>query len=190
MTVAGGGHITKDTYTNGGWNTADDGSGDDYTAGDTFPLTEDTTLFVKWNEIRVTGVSLSKSAVTLERGDSVTLTATVRPSDASDKTVTWASSDTNVATVGSSGKVTAVAEGKATITAKAGGKSGTCVVTVEEEGSSEPTPTPTPAATPKPTPATTPTPTTTPAPTPAQTEERRVRATNRRRLRRPYRPVK
>lgn len=66
-------------------------------------------------------------------GDSETLTATVTPSNATDKTVTWSSSKTTVATVSSSGVVTAKAVGTATITVTTndGAKTATCAVTVK-----------------------------------------------------------
>ena len=79
--------------------------------------------------VAVTGVKLDKATLSLTVGETDTLTATVEPSNATDKTVTWKSSDETVATV-SDGKVTAVAAGKATITATAGDKSATCEVTV------------------------------------------------------------
>ena len=82
--------------------------------------------------VAVTSVTLNKSSLTLTEGGSETLVATVKPDDATDKTVTWTSSKTSVATVDSNGKVTAVAEGTATITAKAGDKSATCSVTVNK----------------------------------------------------------
>ena len=77
-------------------------------------------------------VQLSKTSLNLTVGDSETLTATVSPKG-SDQTVTWTSSDTSVATV-KDGVVTAVKAGKATITctAKDGGTSATCAVTVTE----------------------------------------------------------
>ena len=79
--------------------------------------------------VAVTSVTLDKTKLELTEGASYTLTATVKPDDATDKTVTWSSSNTAVATV-KDGKVTAVKAGTATITAKAGGKSATCTVTV------------------------------------------------------------
>lgn len=81
--------------------------------------------------VPVTSVSLNKSDLSLEPGSSETLTATVAPSNATDKTVTWSTSNSGVATV-ENGKVTAVKEGEATITAKAGGKEASCKVTVKK----------------------------------------------------------
>jgi Bacterial surface proteins containing Ig-like domains len=82
--------------------------------------------------IAVTGISLSQTSVSLEVGGKVSLTATVSPSDATDKTVTWTSSNSSVASV-SGGVVTAAAEGTATITASAGGKSAKCEVSVKRK---------------------------------------------------------
>lgn len=72
--------------------------------------------------VAVSGVTLDKTSGTLNEGETVTLTATVMPEDATDKTVTWASSNSNVATV-ANGVVTAVAPGTAVITATAGNQS-------------------------------------------------------------------
>ena len=80
--------------------------------------------------IPVTKVELNKTSLTLNEEASETLTATVKPENATNKTVTWSSDKTDVATVDSNGKVTAVAEGTATITAKAGEQTATCAVTV------------------------------------------------------------
>ena len=82
--------------------------------------------------IPVTSVSLNKTELTIEKGKSETLTATVSPSDATDKTVSWKSSNTSVATVDQNGKVTAVNAGSAviTVTTKDGSKTATCNVTV------------------------------------------------------------
>lgn len=81
--------------------------------------------------VPIQSITLNKSELTLTKGQSETLVATLKPEDTSDNTVTWSSSNQTVATVDSNGKVTAVGGGKATITAKAGGKSASCVVTVE-----------------------------------------------------------
>ncbi len=80
--------------------------------------------------VPVANVTLDHTVLALFPGDTTALTATVEPDTATDKTVTWESSDPNVATVDQSGKVTAVAPGTATITATAGGKTATCTVTV------------------------------------------------------------
>ena len=77
----------------------------------------------------VTSVTLNKTSVSLKVGETVTLTVTVGPEDATDKTVTWTTSDATVATV-SNGLVTAKKIGTATITAKAGDKTATCSITV------------------------------------------------------------
>ena len=82
-------------------------------------------------DIAVTSVTLNKTALTLDIGGEETLTATVAPDDATDKAVTWTSDHPEIAAV-ANGKVTAIAEGSATITAAAGGKSATCAVTVNK----------------------------------------------------------
>ena len=81
--------------------------------------------------VAVTSVSLNKTTLSLVKGNSTTLNATVNPSNATNKALTWASSNTNVATVDSNGKVTAKGAGTAIITVKTNnGKSATCTVTV------------------------------------------------------------
>lgn len=80
-------------------------------------------------DVAVKSVSLDKTSLTLVEGNSETLTATVTPDNATNKTVTWSSSNTAVATV-ENGVVKAVGAGTATITATAGEKSATCAVTV------------------------------------------------------------
>ena len=74
-------------------------------------------------------ITLDKTSLSLVVGETAQLTATVKPDDATDKNVAWASSDESVAKV-SNGKVTAVKSGKATITAKCGDKIAECAVTV------------------------------------------------------------
>lgn len=83
--------------------------------------------------IAVTGVTLDKTTFTLNEGDDATLVATVAPSNATNKDVTWESSDGSVATVNASGKVVAVSAGNATITVKTvdGEKTATCNITVK-----------------------------------------------------------
>ena len=82
--------------------------------------------------VAVTGVSLNKTTLSLTKGSTETLTATVAPSDATNKNITWSSNNTGVATVSNNGIVTAVSEGTATITVKTvdGNKTATCAVTV------------------------------------------------------------
>ena len=80
--------------------------------------------------VPVTGVTIDKTEISIVEGESQKLSATVAPDNATDKKVTWTSSDNNVATVDGSGNVTAVKAGSATITAKAGDKTATCSVTV------------------------------------------------------------
>ena len=79
---------------------------------------------------KVTNVELDKSTLTLEVGGSETLTATIMPSNATDKSVTWESRNTSVATVDTNGEVTATGTGSTTITATVDGKSANCEVTV------------------------------------------------------------
>ena len=93
--------------------------------------------------VAVTGVTLDAITAELKVGDTATLTATIAPEDATDKTVIWTSSDESVAIVDENGKVTAVGAGTATITATAGGKTASCTVTVSDVP--EPTPEPAPA---------------------------------------------
>lgn len=82
--------------------------------------------------VAVTGVSLNKNATTIAAGDDETLVATVAPGDATNKAVTWTSSNEGIATVTSEGVVRGVAEGNATITVTTadGGHTATCAVTV------------------------------------------------------------
>ncbi len=78
----------------------------------------------------VTKVTLNTTSLTLTAGESATLTATVTPGDATNKTIKWSSSNPNVAAV-SGGKVTAVSAGEAVITAEAGNQKATCKVNVK-----------------------------------------------------------
>ena len=87
--------------------------------------------------VDVTGITLDQSSVSLELGSTTQLTATVSPDNAYDKSVTWSSSNTAVATVDNNGKVTAVAEGTTTITVQSVFNvniKATCQVTVVVQG--------------------------------------------------------
>lgn len=85
---------------------------------------------VEAKTIKVTSVAVSPKTLNLEVGQTGTLTATVKPDNATNKTVTWTTSNDKVATV-ANGVVTAVGKGTATITAAADGKTATCTVTVK-----------------------------------------------------------
>ena len=85
---------------------------------------------VSQKPIAVSSIKLNLTSLALTKGESQTLIATVTPADATDGTVSWTSSDPNVASVDSKGKVTATGNGSATITAKAGDQEATCAVTV------------------------------------------------------------
>ena len=83
--------------------------------------------------VGVSGITLNKTALNLTIGASESLVATISPSNATNKDVEWTSSNTNVATVDTTGKVTGVSSGSATITVKTkdGAKIATCNVTVK-----------------------------------------------------------
>jgi len=81
------------------------------------------------DNISVTGISLDRSTLSLAIGEEYTLMATVTPNSATNKTVTWTSSDNTKATV-VNGKVKALTAGTVTITAKAGNQTVTCTITV------------------------------------------------------------
>lgn len=79
--------------------------------------------------VAVSRVTLNKTTLSMDKGDEETLTATVSPDKATDKTVSWSSSDPSVATV-TNGLVKALKAGETTITATAGGKTAVCRVVV------------------------------------------------------------
>ncbi|HJA89556.1 MAG TPA: Ig-like domain-containing protein [Candidatus Jeotgalibaca merdavium] len=87
---------------------------------------------IKTKPVAVTGISLDKTTLALKVGASGQLTATIAPTNASNKGFVFSSSDIKVTTVDNAGKVMAVANGTATITAKSndGGKTATCAITV------------------------------------------------------------
>ncbi|MFZ5429759.1 MAG: Ig-like domain-containing protein, partial [Bacteroidota bacterium] len=85
--------------------------------------------------VRVTGITVNPTKLTIMDGDEAQITATVSPTDATNKIVTWSSSNTKVATVNATGLVYAVAVGSATITATTsdGSFKATCAVNVTEK---------------------------------------------------------
>ena len=87
------------------------------------------TVKVSTKVVSVTSITLDKTSLSMKVGETETITATVNPDNATDKNVTWTSSDESVAKV-ADGKVTAVKSGKATITAKCEDKTAECAVTV------------------------------------------------------------
>ena len=136
---------TREGYTFLGW----------YLNGEEFDfntkITSDITLTARWEEItnegegqggsgsgggggstgpiNVTSVSLNFKTIYLDIGETKTVTARVYPSNATNRTVTWSSSNNNIATV-SNGNITGVSAGTVTITATAGGKSASVEVIV------------------------------------------------------------
>ena len=97
-------------------------------------------ITVKNPVIKVTKITLNKTKATLVKGESMSLKATVTPTNTTNKGVTWKSSNTRIATVSSTGKVIAKAVGTVTITCTAkdgSGKKATCRITVRNYTKSE-----------------------------------------------------
>ena len=126
---------TRTGYTFVGWNTSSTATTAQYQPGGTYSANANATLYAVWkaNTVDVTSVSLNATTVTLVKGKTVTLTATVSPSNATNKTITWSSSNPTIAKVSSTGVVTAVAPGVTNITiSSANGKTAGCRVTVND----------------------------------------------------------
>ena len=87
------------------------------------------TVKVSTKVVAVTSITLDKTSLSMKVGETETITATVNPDNASDKSVVWGSSDVSIATV-SDGKVTAKKSGTAIITAKSGSCIAECTITV------------------------------------------------------------
>ena len=81
-------------------------------------------------EVEVDSITLSQSSAELEIGETLSLKATVSPSNATYDSITWTSSNATVATVSDSGLVSALSEGNTTITVMADGKKASCSITV------------------------------------------------------------
>lgn len=114
-----------DGYTFTGWDT-------DVETYDFSALTEDLVITAQYEPNKeVSAVSLDKTDASIQVGETCTLTASISPSDAADKSIRWTSSNSNVATVDANGAVTGISAGTAQITAAASnGVSAVCTVTV------------------------------------------------------------
>jgi uncharacterized protein YjdB len=97
-------------------------------------FTSSSVITVQEAVIPVTGVSLSKTVLTVSVNGTEQLSATVAPENATNKNVTWSSNAADVATVDAEGLITGIATGTATVTATSedGGFTSSCVVTVQE----------------------------------------------------------
>lgn len=125
---------TKDGYTFSSWTKWWDGGEESNVSSISNTTWGDANLAAQWTAVKVSSITVAPSSKTLEVGGTQQLAATVSPDNALDKTVTWSTSNGSVATVSSTGLVTAVAAGTCTITATANdgsGKTGTCSITVE-----------------------------------------------------------
>ena len=134
---------TRDRYAFAGWT---DETGKWYSPESDYTADQDggtVTLKAKWVTVPVESISLDTTEAPIKEGGNIQLTATVTPDNATNKNVTWKSSNTAVATVDNTGYVTAKSEGTATITAKTedGGKTATATITVEKEITDEQGPT-------------------------------------------------
>ena len=131
--IAGVAYTSSDIKTVGGKYYLKFGTADD------FKIKPSITLYTSGpagpaGPVAVTGVTLDKTSLSIEAGQTAQLTATVQPGNADNQAVTWSSSDNNVVSVDATGKITANAKGSATITVTTtdGGKTATCTVTVTE----------------------------------------------------------
>jgi len=133
---------TRDGYTFAGW----------YVGNNKFDfasaIDRNITLTAKWNKSgganppssenpgtnTVKSISLNFKKINLTIGESKSVSASISPSNATNKSISWSSGDSNIATV-SNGKITGVKVGTTTITATAGGKSASVEVVVREKGS-------------------------------------------------------
>ena len=85
---------------------------------------------VSEREIPVLSITINLSSVEMMIGETIQLSATVTPSNATDKGVIWASSNSQIATVDDTGKINAIRRGESIIIAKAGELLSRCIVTV------------------------------------------------------------
>lgn len=125
---------TRSGYTFLGWSTDKNATSASYSAGAGVKINCNITLFAVWKKnatVNPTSVSLNYTSYTMNVGNTKQFAATVYPTNTTDKTVYWSSSNGQVVSVSSSGKITAIRPGVATITAKtSNGKTNSCKVTV------------------------------------------------------------
>lgn len=114
---------SRSNYTFSGWFTSANG-GNKIDSNSIYNNINNVTLYAHWNSIAVSGISISNNPSNNELGvgESVKLKATVSPSNATNQSFTWSSSNEDIATVSSDGTVTGQKAGSVTITAKCGGK--------------------------------------------------------------------
>ena len=134
---------TKKGYAFAGWT---DETGKWYSPESDYTADQDggtVTLKAKWVTVSVESISLDTTEATIKEDGNIQLTATVTPDNATNKNVSWESSNTSVAIVDNTGYVTAKSKGTATITATTedGGKTATATITVKKEITDEQGPT-------------------------------------------------
>lgn len=119
---------TKDDYIFVKWQL--DGKDYDFSS----KVTKNITLVAVWEKevIKVSSLTLSETSLELEVDDVTKLSVTINPTNATNKTAEWTSSDESIVTVDALGNVTAKAKGTATITVTVDGKTASCEVTVLE----------------------------------------------------------
>jgi len=127
---------TKSGYTFVEWTTKEDGDGDSYEAGDSITIKKDITLYAQWKEsstsdpgtstdkVLVEDITVTSTAGSIGVGGTLTMSANVLPIDATEKGVTWSVSDQNIASISSTGVLTAKATGTVIVVATANDTSG------------------------------------------------------------------
>ncbi len=121
---------TRKNYKFVGWYTKKSG-GSKVTKSTKF--SKATTIYARWQAIAVTKVKLNKTSANVEVGKTITLNATIAPTNATNQKITWTSSNTKLATVDKNGKVKGIKSGSVTITATSNnGKKATCKITVKD----------------------------------------------------------
>ena len=125
---------TRSGYTFLGWSTNKNATSASYSPNQYVSIKNNVTLYAIWKKnatVNPTSVSLNYTSCTMNVGNTKQLSATVYPTNATNKTVSWSSSDTQVVSVSSSGKLTANGPGVATVKVKtSNGYTKTCTVTV------------------------------------------------------------